>query len=351
MNVASREEVSQHALLTSIESGAFEDVKFYTFSRRTQSGLADKPRALFGNSVLIRKTSSYFDYVLTNGSFAEGAITDMSAPFPAKRPTHIDLTEYGYASDSDLEDESEGDETPLLTTVTSAPELGTEVMLPRARANASVDYRGLTDPEPADRKGKDPANVKESEDAVKAYGREGRVVFVEDIAYRTWKAFVFYAYSGKISFAPLKSQEQASPGPDGQTGRFAPPPCSAKSMYRLAEKYGIESLKEEALKDLKGKLSPYNILTELFSSFTALHPEVQKMEVEYLRDNIRQPTIMERLPKYFQSLEDGELHPGAASILAALFVRVMTEQKRCSRNCVNASGYYHCNACGTNTVC
>ncbi len=62
MNVASREEVSQHALLTSIEGGTFEDVKFYTFSRRTQSGLADKPRALFGNSVLIRKTSSYFDY-------------------------------------------------------------------------------------------------------------------------------------------------------------------------------------------------------------------------------------------------------------------------------------------------
>ncbi|TFK94560.1 hypothetical protein K466DRAFT_290631 [Polyporus arcularius HHB13444] len=298
MNVASREEVSQHALLTSIERGTFEDVKFYTFSRRTQSGLADKPRALFGNSVLIRKTSSYFDYVLTDGSFTEGCITDMSAPFPGERSAHIDLTEYGYASDSDLEDESEGDETAPLT---------------------------MTPPlEDAEEPAKVQRNHETATSSSKACGREGRVVFVEDIAYRTWKAFVFYAYSGKTSFAPLKSQEQLEAPTSGQAGRFEPPPCSPKSMYRLAEKYGIESLKEEALEDLKGKLSPYNILTELFSSFTMLHPDVQKMEIKYLRSNIKQQTVLERLPKYFQSLEDGDLHPGAGSILATLFVKIVT---------------------------
>ena len=53
--------------------------------------------------------------VLTGEGFAESRITDLHAPFPVTRPTHIDLYEYGYASDSDLEDEEPLDD-ELLTT-------------------------------------------------------------------------------------------------------------------------------------------------------------------------------------------------------------------------------------------
>ncbi len=68
MNAATREEVSQYTMLTSIESGMFEDVKFYAFSRRAQDGRVDAPRALFGNSALIRKASSHFDFGTWCGS-------------------------------------------------------------------------------------------------------------------------------------------------------------------------------------------------------------------------------------------------------------------------------------------
>ncbi len=63
----------------------------------------------------------------------------MSAPFPGERSTHIDLTEYGYASDSDLEDESEGDETAPLTM--TPPLEDAEVMFCRASKDASAPPR------------------------------------------------------------------------------------------------------------------------------------------------------------------------------------------------------------------
>ena len=82
--------------------------------------------------------------------------------------------------------------------------------------------------------------------------RRGHVIFLDDIAHRTyvrlftsaffqrvmrcltsWNAFIFWAYFGECNFAPLKSQSksrilEAKPG--------EAPPCSPKSMYRVAHK-------------------------------------------------------------------------------------------------------------------
>ena len=44
--------------------------------------------------------------MLTQG-FAESGITDLDAPFPSTRHSSMDLDDYGYASDSDLEDEAD----------------------------------------------------------------------------------------------------------------------------------------------------------------------------------------------------------------------------------------------------
>ena len=127
LSTATREQVSQYALLTSITGGTFEDVKFFAFSRRAASGESvGTPRPLFGNSALIRKASSHFDFgtssasrmhltpdtnhlvVLTKG-FAESGIVDLDAPFPRNRPSAVEIDEYGYASDSDLEDDPDDD--------------------------------------------------------------------------------------------------------------------------------------------------------------------------------------------------------------------------------------------------
>ncbi len=103
-------------------------------------------------------------------------------------------------------------------------------------------------------------------------------------SHHSFRALIIYAYLGEVEFAPLKSENKAH---SSQVDPYKPPLCSPKSMYRLAEKvngssnpkrplrltklqYDIPDLKEEALKDIQSKLSPHNILEELFSTFTSL---------------------------------------------------------------------------------
>lgn len=85
LSTASREQVSELSMLASIRGGAFEDIKFYTFSRRTNDGDVDTPLALFGNSALIRKASTHFDF----GALSPYCAGTMLISFP--RSVHAGL--------------------------------------------------------------------------------------------------------------------------------------------------------------------------------------------------------------------------------------------------------------------
>ncbi|KAI0690193.1 hypothetical protein C8T65DRAFT_672029 [Cerioporus squamosus] len=338
VNAMSREQVSQFAMLASMTQGNFEDVKFYAFSRRTRAGAVDKPLPLYANSALIRKASTHFDLVLTQG-FAEGGTIDLNAPYPRNRPSFVDVDEYRYTSDSDLDDESEDSYADPARSLTK---LGFEV---------SLDPAGQQENEPAAQMGTSSFEDKgENKDASEAQAtnlrpaRPGRVVFLDDIAYRTLQAFIFYAYFDHVSFAPLKSQEQAVAQP---TAPYDPPLCSPKSMYRLAEKFGIEALRTKAAEDIKTKLTTENILTELFSSFTLTHPEIQQMQLEFLYEHISDPNLLSRLPKWFQYLENGELPAGAANVFSTLVNKLVTNtgKFRCPRGCTST---FRCNKCEYN---
>ena len=84
IHAASKEEISDYTMLASIDGVAFEDVKFWTFSRRARSGTVDTPRGLFGNSALVRKASSYFDMGEPDVSLAwHVMLADLSATSPS----------------------------------------------------------------------------------------------------------------------------------------------------------------------------------------------------------------------------------------------------------------------------
>lgn len=51
---------------------------------------------------------------------------------------------------------------------------------------------------------------------------------------RSWRSFIFYAYTGRVAFAPLRSQGFVYHD-DGKDAAQLPI-CSPKSMYRLAAK-------------------------------------------------------------------------------------------------------------------
>ncbi|RPD78281.1 hypothetical protein L226DRAFT_567942 [Lentinus tigrinus ALCF2SS1-7] len=309
------------AMLASITNGTFEDVKFYTFSRRTRAGTIDSPLPLYANSALIRKASSHFNFVLAQG-FAECGIVDLDAAYPQNRPSSIDMDDYSYASDSDLDDEPEDSHVKLAT---SLAELSLE-----APAGPSGGRHEEPTTEPTTEGNSSTVNGQSENQNVSGTGvvrpaRPGRVVFLDDVAYRTWKAFIFYAYFDQIAFAPLKSQEQLAPE---RAAPFDPPPCSPKSMYRLAEKYGIEALKTKAAEDQEETLHGEH----LDGTFFVLHPhEIEKMELEFLHKHIGDANLLSRLPRWFQYLANGELPDGAANVFATLVNKLVMDVGKLKR--------------------
>ncbi|KAI8975820.1 hypothetical protein BD414DRAFT_467491 [Trametes punicea] len=383
LSTATREEVSQYAMLSSITNGAFEDVKFYAFSRRIGPGQVDTARPLFANSALICKASSHFDFVFSAG-FAESEMTNMDAPYPSHRASQNDA--YDYAEDSDLDPEheeaiEEADESPDIPSArtrspsvvsdpmprsmassplprTFSPPIRSEDTLPPTNSPAAVPVADEEFPLPsnntdesAERKGfyeyeaspvdehrsgapKPSGNNLRSasgrvEGAPSTSGRKGRVVFIDDFAYRTWAAFIFYAYFDTVSFAPLKSrgkgvtQDTRSPAMP-----YEPPQCSPKSMYRLAEKYGIERLKDLAAANLQGQLTAHNILVELFSPFTSMFAGVQAAEMEYLVRHISEPDTLKDIPRWIRYLEEGRLPRGSGTILSTLVTSIVRNGRR-----------------------
>ncbi|KAG1751619.1 uncharacterized protein EDB91DRAFT_616130 [Suillus paluster] len=90
-----------------------------------------------------------------------------------------------------------------------------------------------------------------------------RMVLVRDTAFITWASYVYYCYTGQVSFYPLRSKD-----PHSRRDKTAES-CSPKSMYRLAVKLNNTRLQALAFQAIKSSLSKSNILDEAFSWFTA----------------------------------------------------------------------------------
>ncbi|KAJ7474210.1 hypothetical protein FB451DRAFT_1248323 [Mycena latifolia] len=192
-------------------------------------------------------------------------------------PDESEFHDYGYDSDSDLEWEGEDDDSVAPSTPQS-PTTDAPLTLPRPSSPSK--------PEPK-------CNTK-----IEEYLRRGRVIVLKDTAHKTWKALLYYLYTRRINFAPLRSEGAREADTEG-------PACSAKSMYRLADKLGLDDLKSRALQWIRSRLSEDNILREVFSSFTSMYPNVQTLEVEYLTSNFSE-TVSEGLDQMAKKICEGQ---------------------------------------------
>ncbi|GAA5885241.1 hypothetical protein JCM3774_001830 [Rhodotorula dairenensis] len=143
-------------------------------------------------------------------------------------------------------------------------------------------------------------------------------VVVTDAAYSTFRGLLHYLYTDSIRFAPLASTyyaardhaaatDQLFPWPSrrafllahapqsqsqaagagvgfGAVGNAAGP-CSAKAIYRLADKMGLGELKERAYEHIVQSLTPQNVVYEVFGSFSTRFDEVRHVEVAYLLEH------------------------------------------------------------------
>ncbi|OCH92463.1 hypothetical protein OBBRIDRAFT_791207 [Obba rivulosa] len=302
---ASKPQVLQAALNMSLTGGQFIDTKFYCFSRRNTSGAVDKPLAVYANSLALKRATPYFENLLS-GSFRESGLTDLNATYPSDRPSSSE--DYDYDSDSDLDEEEIRDEHAR----------GAERCVDGDASQAGNALCAIDAPLVTEVTEGDHVAVQDSGDLIptahlpldKAVGK-GRTIYIKDMGFMTWQALVFYIYTGEISFSPLKSKH----APVTQSRElYQAPPCSPKSMYRLAEKYDMRELKSKALDNIRSQLTKDIIWPELFSVFTSRYPEVQQAQVEFLKNNASY--TLPEIPRWAGLVAEGDLpHSGAALTL------------------------------------
>ena len=108
----------REALNLSIPSGRFTDTKIILYSRRDSSGTISKPKALYANSHVLKSVPYFSDrespfsqaqttennpHEVLSGTFAESELKDFSEPVDDDERAE----NYGYHSDSDLEDDED----------------------------------------------------------------------------------------------------------------------------------------------------------------------------------------------------------------------------------------------------
>ncbi|CCM02297.1 uncharacterized protein FIBRA_04386 [Fibroporia radiculosa] len=309
------------ALASSISHGSLADVEIYLFSRRLRSGGVGKPRAVHANSRILKAASPYFQGLLAGG-FSESinvAARD-SGKFPALEKPYTDC--YGYDDDSDLEDiDDDGDD----DNSEGIQKLGlNEGILP----DASTDHLLGS--------GIQPEKLEEPDSVGVAYGststvqtRKGssshnmRKIVIKDSAFVTWQWVVLYLYTGHIAFAPLTSQgaekRQIEREQYHSLNPEYPHPCSPKSMYRLADMLGLDTLKQLALNNIESKLFMNNIYEEIFSTFSARYTAILDLEIRFFDNWVywNSPTFPE-FERKLQALAAGQL-PHTVPALASLF--------------------------------
>ncbi|KAH7906108.1 hypothetical protein BJ138DRAFT_1117870 [Hygrophoropsis aurantiaca] len=246
-------------LSQSLNSGSFFDTKFILCSRRKTSDYLGATQIVYAQADVLEAVSP--NLALDEMATREDKLFLGPSSTPEGRLMEI-VEEYEYESDSDLDDSED--------------------------RNIGVSEPTETIPMPIE----PPTNI-------------ANIIYVKDTAYKTWRALVYYCYTGQIAFLPLKSSnnvERESPSADGEDNR-----CSPKSMYSLAHKLGINTLEASALAAIEEHLSQSNVLDELFSKFTSKYPAIQEMEMRILMENRTQPEVTQAFPGMIQKIFQGQM--------------------------------------------
>ncbi|KAG1774866.1 hypothetical protein EV702DRAFT_974138 [Suillus placidus] len=174
--------------------------------------------------------------------------------------------------------------------------------------------------------------------------------FIRDVAYATYRAVLYYIYTDVIVFAPLSSSfsstarkraptvvSTAQAPSDSQSNLLdvpkagistetptsrrewiqkwqqshpgRPSPCSAKAVYRLADKLGLLDLKERAYQHIQKSLTVDNIPYEVFSPFSATFSDVRKVQVNFFLEHWGDIRSSDAMRSVWQQIRIGR-HPG-----------------------------------------
>jgi len=175
-------------------------------------------------------------------------------------------------------------------------------------------------------------------------------VVVRDASYSTYRSVLYYIYTDNIVFAPLsssfvshaipdQSMLPSSVGPSENSSNVRasqsidsavisgaksrrewikvwenchpgmPSPCSAKAVYRLADRLDLGDLKQRAFQFIIKSLTVENVPYEVFSTFSAAFEEVRKVQIKYFLDNWSAIRASDAMRNVWQQIRLGR-HPG-----------------------------------------
>ncbi|GAA95622.1 uncharacterized protein L969DRAFT_313465 [Mixia osmundae IAM 14324] len=175
-------------------------------------------------------------------------------------------------------------------------------------------------------------------------------VFVTDALYANYRALLFYLYTDNITFAPLSSNYYAARLAALESGQAFPyssrdhyvhktatrapvygigrtvqqPLCSAKAIYRLADKLGLPELKHRAFDHIIGSLTVETVCAEAFSAFSAQFPELQKVQVDYLSSRWSEVRTSRSMTKALASLRSPH-HAGVLPAFEQVFSTLLSK--------------------------
>ncbi|KAF5315056.1 hypothetical protein D9619_007334 [Psilocybe cf. subviscida] len=88
-----------------------------------------------------------------------------------------------------------------------------------------------------------------------------------------------------------------------------PAPCSAKSIYRIADRLDLSELKEKAEKFITKSLTVENIAYEVFSPFAAAFESIRKVEIEFFLSHWHEIRTSNTMKNVWVQIRNGR-HPG-----------------------------------------
>ncbi|KAH6914180.1 hypothetical protein BKA70DRAFT_656881 [Coprinopsis sp. MPI-PUGE-AT-0042] len=275
------------SMLSSMLSGAeVTDAKFFLLSRTSPATGPYGPRGLWVNAGLLRGRSDELDEMLFGDSF-QAETQDLDAPYSENRIPNLDSDNHDFPEDSDLEEdeldhwEEEMDRKGKGKLVLESSETENTHNSPASASGAPCDSSTESSASASRINGSGNAEVSSKTTPAKMPKRVGRAICIQGHAYRTWQAFVFYLMTGEVTFLPLTSSGKRATVQQrlDEEGTIA---CSPKSMYHLAEKFGVPELSRLSLEDLEKGISEKNAVEEAFSRFFGLYPALTHLVSGYI---------------------------------------------------------------------
>ncbi|KAH7926533.1 hypothetical protein BV22DRAFT_1062764 [Leucogyrophana mollusca] len=331
----------------SLRTGFSFDLRFIAFSRRSATKKLAAPLAIYASSAVLQAISPKLAFNDTNGARQDRLTVDLSDHFNGGGALLAEaLDDYDYDSDSDFDEDEvvakdcvgllgaaqEGFAHSPEPSIWSPPQGVIE------EVQKGGDQASQSSKTPRDRENKASIShndydeslgemaVDSSELAPSSSGRSdqplgsvnvGRTIVVKGALHKTWHALIYYCYTGNVIFSPLKSQGS----PRTTVPSDGPPPCSPKSMYRLADHFGIDALKDLAFAAISEGLSETNVLDEALSRFTSKFPIIQNMEIAMLLEHRGAPEVLNALPAKIEKAVRGEM-PHSGQVLSALLAQL-----------------------------